>query len=375
MIKVEPPQGDETREWGPPFSDEARTMSAYFTGVNRNKHGLVLDLGVAAGREVLMRLLADADVLVENFKTGTLERWGIGNDVLAARFPRLVHCRISGFGADGPLGGLPGYDAVAQAMTGLISVNGSVESGPVRIGVPIVDMGTGLNATIAILAALYERARSGRGQFVEATLYDTGIAFQHPHAPNWFLSGRAPVLTGNAHPNISPYDLFPTATRPIFLGVGNDGQFQKLCALIERPAIAADPRFATNPLRAANRTALTELLVEALADVDGDALCERLLAAGVPAGPAQDIGQALQHPHTAHRGMVVEGEGGYRATGAPAKLARTPATVRKLPPRFGAESRDVLAAAGFSADEIDRLVAEGVVRTRHPRETSDETAT
>ena len=221
VIKVEPPQGDETRDWGPPFlnreagerdageGEKGARDSSYFLGVNRNKRSLGLDLGRATGREVLLRLLAGADVLVENFRPGTMEKWGLGYDAnLAPRFPGLVHCRISGFGADGPYGGLPGYDAVLQAMCGLMSVNGSEESGTMRLGIPIVDHLTGYAAMSGILMALVARQRTGRGQRVEATLFDTGLSLLVPHASNWFYSGRAPRLLGSAHPNICPYDKF-----------------------------------------------------------------------------------------------------------------------------------------------------------------------
>jgi formyl-CoA transferase len=358
VIKVEPPQGDETRDWGPPFQNG---LSAYFAGVNRNKRSLGLDIAHARGRETLLRLLAGADVLVENFKPGTLEKWDLGhNDVLAPRFPRLVHCRITGFGSDGPFGGFPGYDAVIQAMAGLISINGAPESGPVRIGIPLVDLGSGLNALAGILMALLARQVSGRGQFLEVTLYDSAIGLLHPHAANWFMSGRPPRLTGNAHPNISPYDLYPTEGRPIFLGIGNDRQFATLCRELGRPGLAADPRFRGNAERLKNRDALTAELRGLLANQDGEALAARLLAAGVPAGAALDVPGALEHPHTRHREMVV-GKDGYRGTGLAVKLASTPGAVRTAPPAFGADGRAVLREAGFSASEIAELAAAGVL--------------
>ena len=226
VIKVEPPAGDEVRDWGPPFHGED---AAYFVGINRNKRSVGLDLASEGGRAVLMKMLEGADVLIENFKPGTLDKWGIGNDVLRARFPKLVHCRISGFGADGPRGGNPGYDAIIQAMTGMIAATGSPQSGPMRIGVPLVDITTGLYAAIGILMALSERQRSGLGQFLETTLYETGLSIMHPHAANYFMHGKPPQLTGNEHPNLVPYAIFPTRTANIFIGVGNDGTFRKLC--------------------------------------------------------------------------------------------------------------------------------------------------
>ena len=199
VIKIEPPQGDEVRHWGPPFDEEVGAAS-YFLGINRNKRGMALDLGSDQGREVLLRLLETADVLIENFKPGGMERWGLGYDTLGPRFPRLVHCRISGFGADGPLGGLPGYDAVVQAQAGLMSVNGVAGGQPTRLGIPIVDIATGMSAGLGIAMALYEREKSGKGQFIDATLYDTAVSVLFPHYANYFLSGRHPVLTGNNHP-------------------------------------------------------------------------------------------------------------------------------------------------------------------------------
>jgi formyl-CoA transferase len=358
VIKVEPPQGDETRGWGPPFKGDA---ASYFIGVNRNKRGLVLDLAHPQGQQVLLALLETADVLVENFKTGTLEKWGLGYEqTLARRFPRLIHCRVSGFGADGPLGGNPGYDAVVQAMAGLMSINGEPDQTPLRIGTPVVDLGTGLYAAIGILMALAERARSGRGQFLETTLYDSAIALLHPHSANWFLSGKTPQRTGNAHPNITPYDVFPTRTKAIFVAIGNDRQFTRLVTMLERPALAQDARFRSNKDRNENRATLRVILEELLADIDGAAFAEQLLAEGVPCGPVRDVPDALTHAHTRHRDMVMEADG-YRGTGTPIKFSRTPGSLRHLPPALGEASRAVLAEAGIGRDEIERLIADGVV--------------
>ena len=214
VIKIEPPQGDEVRDWGPPFHEDD---ASYFIGINRNKRAIALDIGKPEGRAVLLRLLEGADMLIENFKPGSMEKWGIGYDTLSQRFPRLIHCRISGFGADGPLGGLPGYDAILQAMTGLMSVNGDASTGPLRLGTAIVDMGTGLYSAIGILMALHERERSGQGQYLDMTLYDCGMALLHPQAANFFLNGNRPAGTGNPHPNLVPYDKFPTKTCDIFI--------------------------------------------------------------------------------------------------------------------------------------------------------------
>lgn len=352
IVKIEPPQGDEVRDWGPPFLDED---ASYFIGVNRNKRSLGLDLSKPEGREVLLRLLDGADVLIENYKPGTMERWGLGyEEVLSKRFPKLIHCRISGFGADGPLGGFPGYDAVIQAMAGMFSINGTPEAGPTRIGIPLVDLGTGLYSALGIMMALFERQSSGQGQYIDMTLYDSAIALLHPQAANYFLSGKTPVLTGNAHPNITPYDKFTTKTGEVFLAIGNNRAFERLCTEIGCPALLEDPRFVSNATRNENRAALRVELEVALADVDGVALCTRLLEIGVPAGPVLDVKQVFDAPHTQHRKMD-ERHGDYRAFGIPVKLSRTPGSVRRLPPKFSQHTQEVLAEAGFSAAEIDAL--------------------
>lgn len=364
VIKVEPPQGDETREWGPPFEAaeaSGKKRSSYYLAINRSKRGIALDLRTPEGRDIAFRLLESADVMIENFKPGTLEKWGMGyEEVLAEKFPKLIHARISGFGEHGPLGHYPGYDAVAQAMSGLISVNGAPESGPVRIGVPLVDLATGLNIVIGILMALQERHRSGKGQFVEATLYDTGLSLMHPHSANWLMSGKLPKLTGNAHTNVAPYDLFPTKKGMLFLGIGNDAQFAKACKLLGHPELATDPRFATNTLRLENREAMTAELSAILMTHEAEEISHALLEAGVPAGPAHNVGEALSHPHTMAREMVIE-EDGYRGVASPIKFSRTPAAFHDTPPEFGEDTRDVLHELGFGDDDIAALIDRRIV--------------
>ncbi|KAF1054437.1 MAG: Acetyl-CoA:oxalate CoA-transferase [Stenotrophomonas maltophilia] len=359
VIKLEPPQGDETRGWGPPFVEDT---AAYFVGINRNKQAIAMDLGRPEGIELLLQLLEHSDVLIENFKPGTLERWGIGHDaVLSQRFPRLVHCAISGFGADGPLGGMPGYDAVIQAMTGLMSVNGEADGGPLRVGLPVVDMVTGLNAVAGILLALHERQRSGRGQFVDISLYDCGLSLLHPHAPNYFASGRVPQRSGNAHPSIAPYDSFATGSQPIFLAVGNDPQFARLCECIGADDLPWDPRFVDNRQRLLNRDALKQALEYHLRAFDGSELAERLIHHGVPCGLVAGVDVALAHPHTRHRQMLVELPG-YRGVASPVKLLRTPPSYRSPPPALGQDSRAILAELGLDTQVIEQLIASGVVR-------------
>ncbi|QTT91408.1 CaiB/BaiF CoA transferase family protein [Pseudomonas chlororaphis] len=359
VIKLEPLSGDETRGWGPPFEG---ADASYFRGVNRNKQGIAVDLSRPAGITLLMRLLEDADVLIENFKPGTLERWGIGYaEVLSQRFPALIHCAVSGFGGDGPLGGLPGYDAVIQAMAGLMSVNGEADSGPLRIGLPIVDMVTGLNALAGILLALNERHRSGLGQSLDITLYDCGVSLLHPHLANYFAAGKTPLRTGNAHPNIAPYDSYRTGTEPIFLAVGNDRQFAKLCEQLDAGALLDDPRFADNGCRSVNREALKQALEARLAEQDGTLLAQRLIRLGVPCGSIASIDKVVEHPHTRHRGLLVE-IGDYRGVGSPVKLSRTPASYRSAPPALGANTREVLEGLGLDDQTIANLFEHGIVR-------------
>jgi crotonobetainyl-CoA:carnitine CoA-transferase CaiB-like acyl-CoA transferase len=361
VIKIEPPQGDEVRDWGPPFlGDDA----SYFIGINRNKRSLALDLGKPEGKAVLLRLLEGADVLVENFKPGSMEKWGLGYERdLAPRFPGLIHCRISGFGGDGPLGGLPGYDAILQSMTGLMSVNGDATTGPMRMGTAMVDMGTGLYSAVGILMALQERTRSGLGQYLDMALYDCGLSLLHPQAPNFFLNGKRPVGTGNPHPNLVPYDKFPTRTCEIFIASGNNPQFRKMCDIIGRPHLAEDPRFANNGERNINRDALTAELKAAFADQDGHDTALRLIRGGVPAGPVLWVDEAAEAPHTAHREMVTE-LGAYKGLGTPIKLSRTPGGTRAAPPRFGEHGADILAQHGYSPEEIARLQEAGVMLTQ-----------
>ena len=359
IIKVEPPQGDEVRDWGPPFHEED---ASYFIGVNRNKKSIGLDLATEEGKAVLLRLLEGADVIIENYKTGSMERWGLGyEEVLSKKFPKLVHCRISGFGADGPYGGFPGYDGIIQAMVGHFTINGAPESGPTRLGLAMVDIGTGLYAGNAILMALLERERSGIGQYLDMTLYDCGLALMHPHVPNYFVSGgKIPGLTGNPHPNIAPYDLFETKTCKIFIAGGNDRAWRKLCDEVGRPELGEDPRFLTNGDRQKNKTELKAELEGVFAEVEGEAFCEKLLAAGLPVGPVRDTHEVMNHPHTLHRNMRVEKDW-YKSWGIPIKFSRTPGSVKSVPPKFGEHGREILADHGYSDDEIDGLLKDGIL--------------
>ncbi|MFQ1062508.1 CaiB/BaiF CoA transferase family protein [Bordetella trematum] len=328
VIKLEPPGGDETRTWGPPFQEGT---ASYYLGINRNKRCRRLDLSSPAGQQEVLRLLQDSDVLVENFRVGTMEKWGLGPQQLQARFPRLVYCRVTGFGEQGPLGGQVAYDTAIQAMVGLMSLNGHAESGPCRVGFPVVDLVTGMNAALGVMMALQERERSGRGQFVEAALYDSGVSLLHPYAANYFLTGAPPARVGNAHSNIYPYDVFETATVPLYLAVGNDGQFQRLADCLGLRELAEDARFASNEARSRHRQALRAALTQALAGHRGEDLAQALGRAGVPCSPILSVPEVLSHPQTAARGMVVN-IGTYTGLASPIKLDRTPASYR-LPAR------------------------------------------
>lgn len=364
IIKIEPPRGDETRDWGPPFHEGD---SAYYIGVNRNKRSMGLDLSLPEGRDVLLRMLENADVLLENYKPGTMESWGLGyEEVLKKKFPRLVHCRISGFGSDGPWGGFPGYDAIIQAMAGWFSVNGEADSEPTRLGLAAVDMGTGLYSVIAILMALLERERSGQGQYLDMTLYDCAVSLMHPHIPNYNYSGKIPGPTGNAHPNISPYDTFKTGTIDIFIGAGNNRAFGKLCNALNRPELIEDERFINNIDRVNNRDALKQELESSLAGFKGEEITTVLAEAGLAAGPIHNTQQVVDHPHTHHRQMTVE-QGWYKMTGTPIKLSRTPGSIRHLPPKYGEQTREILAEFGFSAEEVQQLLQSDTVLEQRRR--------
>jgi formyl-CoA transferase len=258
---------------------------------------------------------------------------------------------------------LPGYDAILQAMTGLMSVNGDASTGPMRLGTAMVDMGTGLYSAIGILMALHERGQSGAGQYLDMTLYDCGMALLHPQAANFFLNGKRPAGTGNPHSNLVPYDKYPTRTCEIFIASGNNGQFRKLSEIIGRPELADDPRFANNGERNINRVALTLVLAAAFADQDGKELSLRLIRAGVPAGPVLPVDEATAAPHTAHREMVTELDW-YKGIGTPIKFGRTKGGTRRPPPKFNEHGTEVLTQHGYTEAEVDALHDAGVLHTK-----------
>lgn len=365
VIKVEPPGGDETRTLGPPIN--AAGDAAYFTAVNRGKRAIGLDLSQPAGREVLLRLLEDADVLVENFIPGTMAKWGLDYDAdLKARFPQLIYCAISGFGEDGPLGALPGYDAILQAMCGLMSVNGDPASGPTRIGIPIVDHLTGYVAQSGILLALYHRARTGRGQRVEATLFDTALSLLVPHAANWMHTQRAPGLLGSAHPNIAPYDRFACRDGDLFLGIVNDRQFRKFCDYAGLAPLLEDERFSTNRQRLQHRDALRVAIEAALATRERGTVCQDLMQLGVPAGPVHTVPEAFEQAHARHRGMRVDRDG-YHGIGVATRLSDAPARLRRPPPPYAQHTDEVLREAGLDDTHIAALREQGVLPRWPPR--------
>jgi crotonobetainyl-CoA:carnitine CoA-transferase CaiB-like acyl-CoA transferase len=359
VIKVESKIGDEVRGWGPPFIND---MASYFINVNRNKKSIAIDLTKQEGKDLIIELLKSSDVLIENFKTGTMEKWGLGyEEVLKDQFPKLIHCRISGFGAEGPLGGAPGYDAIVQAMTGMMSINGQPNSGDVRIGAPVVDMGTGLYSTIGILMALQERHKSGLGQYIDMALYDSALSLMHPHNANYFLSGKPGKATGNSHPNIAPYDKFKTATNEIFMGIGNDAGFARLCKALKLDHLIDDKRFLTNGDRVENRLDLTKYLEDKLSNVDGNEFSEKLLSAGIPAGPVRNIEEALNHPQTAQRKMTVSKDD-YKGVSSPIKFSRSKSVgVKHKPPFIGQHTKEILKDAGYKDEAIEEMLSNQII--------------
>ena len=364
VIKVEPPgTGDDTRTWGPPF---VNGESAYFLGVNRNKRSLTLNMAVKSGQEILARLVKSSDVLVENFRLGTLEKWGITNEWLEKNAPRVIRCSITGYGSSGPDAALPGYDFILQAESGLMSICGEPDGTPTKYGVAIVDVVTGLYACNAILAALAARERTGRGQHVEACLYDSGLAMLINVASNYLVTGRDARRFGNGHPSIVPYTTYPTADGLIAVAVGNDAQFVRFAKTAGHTEWARDPRFAKNPDRVTNRETLDGLIAQALAREKSAAWIEKLRAAGVPCGPINSVAEALTDPHTLARDMVRTVKhptvGDLKMVGIPFRFSGTPALIRRAPPLLGQHTEEVLGAElGLSAERIAQLRAEKVV--------------
>jgi len=363
IIKVEPPgSGDDTRTWGPPF---VAGEAAYFLGVNRNKRSLTLNLATPAGQGLLQALVKRADVLIDNFKLGTLAKWGFTDDWFDAYAQRLVRCQITGYGADGPKAQLPGYDFILQAESGLMSICGPADGGPTKYGVAIVDVCTGMLASNAILAALNARARTGKGQKVEVSLYESSLAMLVNVAANVLVTGKGGGRFGNGHPSIVPYTTYAATDAMVALAVGNDAQFAKAASVLGHPEWAQDPRFATNRARVENRDAVDGMIGAALARDKADAWLAKLKAVGVPCGRINTVAQALDDPHTAARRMVESVQhptiGDLKLLGIPFKFSETPAAVRRPPPTLGEHTDEILGELGMNAAEIAKLRADKVV--------------
>lgn len=355
VVKIEAPSGDDTRRWGPPW---VAGESAYYTCVNRNKRGMVLDFRRSEHREVLERLVEGADVVIENFKVGTMERWGLGyEDRLREINPGLVYCSITGYGRSGPAASLPGYDPIIEAVGGFMAINGEEGGRPLKVGVAVIDILTGAQAAYAVLAALLHRSRTGEGQRVDLSLFETSLAALVNQASAYLMGGEVHPRLGNAHPHIVPTDTYLTANGPVMICVGNDAQFRRLCALLGDPGLADDPRFATNPERVRHRHALGDRLRALFADVDGRAFAEQANAQGVPAGPVLELDEVFEQPQVAARDMLIEFEhptvGTMRQVGFPFKFDRTPAALRYPPPLLGQHTAEVLAELGLTVPELD----------------------
>ena len=371
VIKVERPgRGDESRGWGPPFVGEAygpySGESVYFVSANRNKRSVTVNLKSGEGQEIVRRLVAASDVLVENFRTGALDRMGLGYEDLRAVNPGLVYCSVSGYGRTGPYADRPGYDFVIQAEGGFMGVTGPEEGPPSRVGVPIIDITAGMFAATGILAALRARDVSGEGQLVDVSLLDTQVALLTNVASNYLVGGLPHRRLGNAHPHIAPYEAFQARDRWFALAAANDGQWATLCDVLGRPELRDDPRFATNGARVANRPALLEVLGEAFAARDAEAWLAECREAGLPCGPINTIPDVFAHPQAEARDLVLEAEhpgaGTVRFVGFPYKLSGTPAEVRHPPPRLGEHTVEVLTKMlGYSTEQVAGFRAQDIV--------------
>ena len=337
VIKVEQPgKGDDTRHFGPPY---IAGESAYYLGLNRNKHSILIDFSTSEGKERLLKLLSTATVLVENFRPGTLERQGLGYEALRAINPGLIYCSISGYGQTGPYAMRPGYDFVAQAESGLMSVTGEINGDPQRVGSPVGDVSAGVYACISILAALRVRDRTGKGQYIDISLLETTTSLLSNVASNYLISREEAPRLGNGHPNIVPYQAFRTENGYVVVSCGNDRLYQALCQLLGRDDLANDPSFATNPQRVRNREHLVPALQEEFLHRSTEEWLPRLHAAGIPCGPINTVGQIFHDPHMQAREFVWECEhptaGNIKLSGSPIHLSETPTRLYKAPPLLG----------------------------------------
>jgi glutaryl-CoA transferase len=375
VLKIERPGvGDETRQWGPPYLKDRdgreTTESAYYLSANRGKRSLAIDLANRDGQALVLGLAAGADVLVENFKVGTLARWGLDYRSIAAANERLIYLSISAFGQDGPSAAEPGYDAMIQAMGGLMSITGVPDgepgAGPQKVGIAVADLMCGMYAVAATLAALHERERSGRGQYVDLALLDTQVAWLANQGMNYLVSGEVPVRRGTAHPNIVPYQAFASADGHLMLAVGNDTQFARFCAAAGLDALATDPRYATNAQRVANRTQLVPRLAAALAERPTAHWLRLLREADIPCGPINDLAEVFDEPQVRHRGMRIDlphpTAGSVPGVRNPIRYSRTHLGHERAPPLLGANTDAVLAERlGLDAAALADLRRRGVI--------------
>lgn len=358
VIKIERPEvGDETRTWAPPsFADGT---SAYFAGVNRNKRSVTVDLSTPEGQDLIKQMIIEADVLMENYKVGGLQKYGLDYPQVQALNPRLIYCSLTGFGQTGPDAKRPGYDYIIQGMSGLMSITGPSEGLPFKVGVAVVDLFTGLQATVGIQAALIERARSGLGQWIDVSLLDCAVNMLANVGMNYLATGDVPPRLGNAHPNIVPYQVFETGQdQHLILACGNNQQFAAVAEALGHPEWASDSRFMTNPDRVAHREALIGLMVPCFMDKSRDEWLNLLEAANVPCGPINNIAEAFAMPQVQARAMSVslsESERAMQLIGNPLKLSRTPVQYQSLPPKLGQHTEEVLKEMGISDELIVQL--------------------
>lgn len=364
VLKVEKPgEGDGSRHWGPPWLGD---QSAYFLSVNRNKKSLTLNLKNSKGKEILKRLLADADVLIENFRPGTMQRIGLDYETLAADHPGLIYCSITGYGQTGPYKDRPGFDFMIQAQGGLMSLNGPVDGEPYKVGVAIVDVTAGMFAANAILGALNYRTQTGEGQYIDVALLDTQIAWLINVAQNYFVTGAEPTRFGNAHPNIVPYEIFPTKDGYLALAIGTDNQFQRFCEIVKREDLWQDGRFRTNGGRVKHRKTLIAMLQDLFQERTTEEWINLCVKHNIPAGPINDVPAILNDPQVKSRGMVQELShpllGTIKQIGPVARFSKTPATMTSAPPLLGEHTESILREElGYREANIAQFRDEGII--------------